>query len=246
MICRNCLHQVDTKEQPFVCCNGLCTDVYHATCVGLNKEAVAAVSPPNRNSFWLCDDCFDEFLRWRERQGKPAAQTPQENKCVLHRDVEELKAKVDAIMSIVSNNATSPSDAVMRHSTPTLSPQNEIDSRVENSHSGTSFALDNSQPNTDQIDDSFALVLTNIDGSVTERDIQQMVSRCLGAPDGECENIRKLVPRWVDCTTLDYVSFKVSLNSRWKSAAMKSSTWPGNVKFREFKKRQAAWKPENL
>lgn len=52
----------------------------------------------------------------------------------------------------------------------------------------------------------------------------------------ECKNVKKLVPRWVDCSSLDSILFKIVLDHEWKSSPMMSSTWPNNIKFREFKK----------
>lgn len=241
MNCRKCLHHVKTADQPFIFCNGLCTGVYHAACVGLNNESLAAVSPPNKNSFWLCDDCLSKFVQWREGEKDSTDRVGS----VLHRDVEVLKSKVDAIMSILGPSSTCcQSDSAIRHSTPHSTPQ--LESGRTNQHSETPFAPDVSRQSPDEAnsaDESFALLLTNIDGSVSEEDVQQMVSRCLGACDDDCKEVRKLVPRWVDCNNLDYVSFKVVLNKKWKLTALTPSVWPKHVKFREFMRRQCTWKP---
>ncbi|XP_062703808.1 uncharacterized protein LOC134286241 [Aedes albopictus] len=253
MDCGKCLQLVETNAQPFVYCNGMCGRVFHATCVGVEIDDLPAVSPPKRNSFWLCDECFDEFLQWRETHKKspPQIQTSRAPECDLHRDVEVLKAKVEAIMTTLSANIASPPDNAIRHSTPVSSLQidcgsREISSQCETSSSPNQTERFTNALNGDDRDDSFALMLTNIDCNVTEEDVQQMVSRCLGARYAECNNVRKLVPRWIDCSNLDYISFKVVLSRKWKPAAMTSSTWPKNVKFREFKRRQTTWKPSDL
>ncbi|XP_062534865.1 uncharacterized protein LOC134204057 [Armigeres subalbatus] len=154
--------------------------------------------------------------------------TCDEPKCVLHDDIIELKAKIDSIMSMLSSNGECSSDTVMKLSTPNQQTLLDDSARVSN---GANY--------------SFALLLTNIDSSVSEDDVQVMVSRCLGACDTECKSIRKLVPRWVDTSSLDYISFKIVLNRKWKSIAMMPSTWPRNVKSREFRQRQCTWKPDD-
>ncbi|XP_062533754.1 uncharacterized protein LOC134202778 [Armigeres subalbatus] len=170
-----------------------------------------------------------------------------EPKCALHRDVEELKAKVETIMSLLAPNVKCSANSAMQHSTPKTSPKfsntapyvstGRIESFVPPDASSRSFTSTN-------MEESFAMVLTNIDGSVSEKDVQEMVTRCLGACDKECVNVRKLVPRWVDSNTLDYISFKIVLDTKWKSAALTPTTWPKNVKFREFRQNLCTWKPD--
>ncbi|XP_062554294.1 uncharacterized protein LOC134219560 [Armigeres subalbatus] len=155
-----------------------------------------------------------------------------EPKSALHQDVEELKAKVETIMSLLASNVNCSANIVMQHSTPRTSPKcTNTSPYVPNSRIEPFVPYDAPNRSFDctSVEESFALVLTNIDSSVSEKDIQEMVSRCLGACHKECVNVRKLVPRWVDSNTLDYISFKIVRDTKWKSAAMKSTTWPKNV-----------------
>ncbi|XP_029713426.1 uncharacterized protein LOC115260661 [Aedes albopictus] len=246
MECKKCLLPVVTKDQPYIYCNALCAAIYHAACVGLNTAELAAVSPPNKNSCWMCDVCLVEFVQWRkehsEKMNEPIAATVPEPTYVLQRDVDELKAKVASILSVITSHENNHSDTRICHSTPNSSRQKEEGT------SEISNAFDTASRLPDSIcdDENFDLLLTNIDGSVSEEDVHLMVSRCLGTFENERINVRKLVPRWVDCSALDYVSFKIVLNRKWKSAAMMSSTWPKNIRFREFKKLRCPWKPDVL
>nr|XP_029712066.1 uncharacterized protein LOC115256982 [Aedes albopictus]XP_029715015.1 uncharacterized protein LOC115258760 [Aedes albopictus] len=249
MECKKCLLPVVTKDQPYVYCNALCAAVHHAACVGLNTAELAAVSPPHKNSCWMCDECLVEFVQWRkernEKMNEPIAATaPEHNepKCVLQRDVDELKAKVDSILSVITSHENNHTDAWIRHSTPKSSRPMECGSSEVTVASETASRL----PDSICENENFDLLLTNIDGSVSEEDVQLMVCRCLGTRDNECINVRKLVPRWVDCSAFDYISFKIVLNRKWKSVAMMPSTWPRNIRFREFKKVRFPWKPDIL
>nr|XP_029720845.1 uncharacterized protein LOC115262586 [Aedes albopictus] len=159
-------------------------------------------------------------------------------KCVLQRDVDELKAKVPNLLPGLNNHT----DAWIRHSTPKSSRPMECGSSEVTNASETASRL----PDSICENENFDLLLTNIDGSVSEEDVQLMVCRCLGTRDNECINVRKLVPRWVDCSAFDYISFKIVLNRKWKSVAMMPSTWPRNIRFREFKKVRFPWKPDIL
>ncbi|XP_021709635.1 uncharacterized protein LOC110679416 [Aedes aegypti] len=164
-----------------------------------------------------------------------------EPKCVLERDVEELKSKVETILSMLASHA----DSVVRHSTPTSSIVFDDTVKGSNLISEMSYAPGRLSESIGGVD-NFDLLLTNINATVSEEDVQRMVCRCLGARDNECNNVKKLVPRWVDCSTLDFVSFKIVLDRKWKPAAMMSSTWPKNIKFREFKRRLCTWKPDDM
>lgn len=246
MDCKKCHLPVYTKDQPFIYCNGLCAAVHHATCVGINKVELAAVSPPNKNSFWLCDECLVEFVRWRKERCEIESVSivipDSEPKCVLERDVKELKSKVESILTLLASQENVHADSVIRFSTPNLS--RILDDTVRESTINETPSVPVRLSDSAGGDESFDLLLTNIDASVSEEDVQRMVCRCLGASDNECNNVRKLVPRWIDCSTLDFVSFKIVLDRKWKSAAMTSSTWPKNIKFREFRRKMCTWKPD--
>ncbi|XP_062716299.1 uncharacterized protein LOC115265681 [Aedes albopictus] len=256
MDCKKCALPVETSIQPFIHCNGLCAAIHHAACVGLDTPNLAAVSPPYKNSFWLCDECIDEFVCWRndrsanakELSSRPELSLNPEQQSALQRDVEELKGKVESILSTLTTTASClPNTEMMRHSTPNSSRQFSREMSGTNACNVTPSVSAASERLTESaVDESFALLLTNIDGNVSEEDVQLMVARSLGAYDDECRNIKKLVPRWVDCSTLDYVSFKIILHCKWKPAAMMSTTWPRYVKFREFRRRECTWKPDNL
>lgn len=171
MDCKKCYLPVNTKDQQYIYCNGLCAAVHHAICVGLNTVQLAAVSPPNKNSFWLCDECLVEFVRWRkercEMESVSIASAPDpEPKCVLERDVEELKSKVETILSMLASHA----DSVVRHSTPTSSIVFDDTVKGSNLISETSYAPSRLSESIGG-DDNFDLLLTNINATVSEEDV---------------------------------------------------------------------------
>ncbi|XP_062702089.1 uncharacterized protein LOC134285415 [Aedes albopictus] len=271
MNCKKCVLPVDTRSQPFIHCNGLCAAIHHAACVGLENADLAAVSPPKRNSFWLCDDCFAEFICWRNERtesakgssARPDHSLSQKQEYAPQRDVDELKAKVECLLlsTLTTTASCHPNTEMIRHSTPNSSrqPDREMSGINDSSVTPSASVPVVSERSTDSTvgDENFSekdplrtfapcelLPRITLDGNVSEEDIQLMVARCLGACDAECRNVRKLVPRWVDCSALDYVSFKVILHCKWKATAMMSTTWPRYVKFREFRRRECTWKPD--
>lgn len=79
-----------------------------------------------------------------------------------------------------------------------------------------------------------SLFLTNIDRFATEKEVECMVRRSVGIEMEEEINVIKLVPKWKNVSLLDYASFRVVLDIRWKTVVMNSDTWPTGIKFREF------------
>lgn len=93
--------------------------------------------------------------------------------------------------------------------------------------------------------EDFSLFVSNIDSTVSELDIRRMVSRALNTPDPERIDVSKLVSKWNNNQPPDFISFKVTLNRKWKDQALNPLIWPKYVKFREFILRQnVTWRPE--
>lgn len=223
-------------------CEGKCSKRFHAACVGLDKEQWNALS---NNVIWLCDCCMADFCKYRDR--RDPLQSTNETRSV---DVEiaELKTKIDVILStLVSIAVPKPPSSVENaqcHSTPVSS---------SNTRGGTNSLCDyrfadvcenDEQHSQNDVNNTFDLYLTNISPNVTELEISAMVSRCLGINSNDNLNVKKLVSKGKDCSKLDYVSFKVTLNEHYKLLAMSSNTWPERVKYREFVNRHNdTWKP---
>lgn len=182
-----------------------------------------------------------EFCKFREM---PA--TPVENKTSLEADVKELKQTVASIVDSISKmgplaNVTAP---FAMHSTPIASSKlmDGTNDTYNTNENECSVLLPNTlEPET------FALFLTNIDKRATEYDVSQMVLRSLGAAESDYIDVVKLVPRWKDFNSLDFVSFKIVLNENWKAKAMTASTWPKGIKFRKFiNKQNETWRPTTM
>lgn len=78
----------------------------------------------------------------------------------------------------------------------------------------------------------FWLYLTGFHPSVLEEDITKIINRCLDTTEPPV--IIRLTPKGKDVSSYSFVSFKVGLNMCHKETALLASTWPRNVKFREF------------
>lgn len=267
-VCKKCSLSIDNKVELFTVCEGDCAGFFHAQCVGLSENEVIVLSS---SIIWLCDECMDVFRRARDSKNSRkdafsqthfdsrnadglGSHSPdnmmnsEANEKSIVNEVNELKdavAKImDTLAKIVPTVPTDTSDdPPLLHSTPVSSFM------LQEGTNACSMTVNNSEGPSQQCvmdDKHFSLLLTNIDASVVECDIHRMVAQALGIDTlyPEYIDVVKLVSNWKTCNALDYVSFKVVLDNRWKQKAMNPSTWPKGVRFREFvKKRSNTWKP---
>lgn len=242
-MCKKCSRSVDPKTELFTVCEGDCACSFHATCVGLSERDVIALS--SLNIIWLCDECMGRFRRMRDgiRSDSSAVEpvNSETNKKSIEDEISELKDAVAGIMNTLAKCVPTDSsiEPPLLHSTPVPS------SKLLDGTNACGSIVNNEECEID--DDDFSLLLTNIDVSVAECDVHRMVAQALGIGTLHPESIDvvKLVPHWKNRKTMDYVSFKVVMENRWRSKAMNPSTWPKGVKFREFIRRHnSTWKPD--
>lgn len=256
MQCNTCSHIIDRKAERYTVCEGKCAKRYHAACVGLTDETMRALF--SKNVLWMCDECLLDFCNSRDADENNVEADPRADPCCSHQSVcetqiEELKLKVTEIMETLATMIPARTQLqperhsrqhVEQHSTP-VSP-----SPIHNGHlfhgtkerSVCDTMSDNlSLAQNDHVD-TFSLFVTNIDRNTTELDIENLVCECLETVDRTKVRVRRLVSkqREHDC---DFVSYKIDLDRKWRSLAMKPSTWPSNIKFREFENRCTFWKP---
>lgn len=237
-VCKKCSLSIDFKADPYTVCEGECAGFFHASCVGVSEDALCMLSC---NIIWMCNECLNNFRRWRDNIHCDSADAINTQTC-LDEEVNLLKKAVFEIQQTLSNvvRVTPTKNASLLHSTPI-----PISSRILFDGTGANGLHAESDENGSTTnEDEFSLFLTNIDKSATERDIRLMVCRALDAPEPEHIEVVKLVSKW-NQRSRDYVSFKVILNRKWKSRALDPVTWPKKNKFREFvnMSQNVTWKP---
>lgn len=161
----------------------------------------------------------------------------------LEDDVKELQTNVADIMNAIASITNIPNIV----STSATTASNESFALLNGTNVNKLGAVSNDdyhQQRQKAIDDGeFAMLLTNVDVSVSETDIQQMASQAIGTPEPECINVTKLVSKWKS-RNLDFVSFKIVFDSKFKTRALNPMIWPRSIKFREFVHRNTqTWKP---
>lgn len=236
--CKKCAVCIYTEFGLFVVCAGPCRNSYHMSCVGISKEQLRAISS---GLLWLCSECRLAFNDWRnDEQSSTIAPAPN----VIHADILELKTQVSTIMDTlhqITLRDTSDARPNILHSTPVETA--DVMNGTNDSYKNVTEPESAEQYETTTDAGCFSLFLSNIDSSATDNDVKTMVYRCLSLPAVEHLGLIKLVSKHMDCRLLDYVSFKVILDQKWKDLAMQASTWPPGIRFREFRHSTQTWKP---
>lgn len=251
MECNKCSLAIDRKTERYTICEGKCAKRYHAACVGLSEATVCALF--SKNILWMCDECLVDFCSMRDANSVECTDTEIDDTSphpsTITSDVAELKLKVaqitETLATIVAQRTTQSQQLPfeMRHSTPVVPPVRgtSLLDGTNTYHKDNTEGLSVSPANSDN--NEFALFLTNIDCHTTEDHISRLVHSSLEINNSTKLKVHKLVPRGRTCNELDYVSFKVTLDAGLKTKALKPSTWPLGIKFREFESRNFTWKP---
>lgn len=208
----------------------------------------------SKNVLWFCDRCLCSFDDWKKK-----LEADKADSLALARDIATIKTQVadiiETIGSYSSMLSSSPlSTTAVRHSTPIQTSKvldgtnsrhtftnEDMQSDVHDDRLQSTQIADDTNANDSHRDESCLLFLTNIDPQVTEREVKLMVCQCLNAPLEDLKSVKKLVPKGMQ--NLDYVSYKIELNVKWKHRALEASTWPCGIKFREFIRQSTPWKP---
>lgn len=229
-ICETCKAEF-VPEDIVVSCEGLCEGqrYFHFRCVGLSYDEGCACL--HRNVFWMCDSCTDAIKRDRFRKSFVERQS---NEYAEKSEVDSLKSEVNRISAIVSQ-LTENSIAMPKEST--------VESPTTCNSLLSSTKLNTSDPAAlSSNDTNLQLYISNIAPDVTVSEVKHMVRESLQAD--EVLHVKCLAPSWMDISTLNYVSFKVTVDAKFRDVAFRIANWPLGVRCREFRDlSNSVWRP---
>lgn len=78
----------------------------------------------------------------------------------------------------------------------------------------------------------FWLYLSRIHPSVKSESVEKLVKDCVHCQDPV--TVVPLVKRGADTSRMNFISFKVGMDSKFRETALNSDTWPQGILFREF------------
>lgn len=252
----HCSLSIQERDNDVITCKGACAGSFHANCIGMKMFHINVLTILSKNVLWMCDGCMSEFqTTYNYASGGPSMacndeMLPKSREMSMEDDIKELKNNVADIMTAIASitkmpNSVPKSARVSSQGDSVIPRSQRAPLSGNNVGAFSNYECDRERQNA--IDDrEFAILLTNVDVSVSEIDIMQMASQAIGIDDPECINVTKLVSKWKS-HNLDFVSFKVVMDSKFKSRALSPMIWPRNIKFREFVHRSTqTWKPNLL
>ena len=182
MQCKKCPHLIHVSNGLFAVCRGPCSQAFHISYAGINKEQLASFS---KNIVWICDFCLRGFHKWSKTSATA-------DSVELKRDVTQLKKQVDGILNLLDQIQSQSSSAIaldrQSSSTPIVSSTKLYDGSGTSSSYvvlDTNISRPGCSEKQNRDDENFALFLTNIDHTVSETEVKVMVSQCLGMPPAD-------------------------------------------------------------
>lgn len=234
--CEACKVEI-VAEDIVVACEGLCEAQrhFHARCVGLSYDEGCACL--HRNIFWMCDSCRDAIERGRFRN---SFTDKNSSGFATKNEVECLKSEVNRINAIVSQMVTSSNASKQPTPEQPVVRDPVCRSPLSSTRMNASDHLDILASN----DTVLQLYVSNIAPDVTEHEVKQMVCESIGAND--VYHVKCLAPSWRDTSTLNCISYKVTVDAKLRDCAFKASNWPSGVRCREFRDfSNSVWRPSS-
>jgi len=240
--CDRCAKTVKDNDD-FVGCMGFCDHVVHLRCTKMNKSFLKIVSESS-NLCWLCDECSKlmKLARFRDTMSSVGAALTsisakqdsihEELKLEIAKNgkqIAELAKKIS-----VGTPTRSRSSVFLARPTPKRPREDEsIESLITKPLiGGTRLTGEFSVATVPIPEDLFWVYLSRIHPSVEPAAIEKLCKTGL-----KCEEPVKVIPlvkKGSDLSTLNFISYKIGVDSKYRDAALNPETWPTGVLFREF------------
>lgn len=252
--CGRCTLPIGGMEER-IRCDGCCKTEYHLSCTKLNVYDLHRCTD-NDNLLWMCDNCLysfrKQFLAPSCTANKPSpekrneSENASENESVMESTLRSLQLEVVQIKQCISDMKSSMNfSSVNRSIEPqTSTPQRSSGERMSLNQNNSSQLLVGSSSQSMLANDArkFWIFFTRVAKHVSVEAIKEMVSNSLRLNDPP--DVVKIIPHWSNFDNLRYVSFKVGVDWRYKDMAVRDSTWPAGLLFREFIRRESCyWEP---
>lgn len=238
-ICHECNYNITCKD-PVVTCSAFCDGAirYHAVCVGLSVQEGLACS--NKNIFWVCNRCRNEFVSRRSR---------------IHiKDYEEPSGKDIGFMKLEMKNMQTLLNSLVQRletfstSQPTVVLSNVHDDQpvAESSRLQTSSTIEPMMFTSTDIDRDAhkSLFISNIANDVSDDEVKEMVNKTVGA--NSVVSLKCLISPWKEKSSLDFISYKLVISQKDWNSGPHTYDWPTGIRCREFKDRMnSTWRPRH-
>lgn len=241
---RNCDHCGESVRamNDHITCMGFCDTPTHISCAKLNAPFVRNIQERN-NLFWMCKQCTTlmGLTRFKaamtsissaisfitENHGERISELKQaisDNGKQMENRMEMLSKKVTASTPLSSKSTGGQPAFKRRREETSRDPKPLI--------GGTKTVPSNSVLTVPEPKEQFWLYLSRIHPSVKTEAVMSLVKDCL-----QCEepiNVVPLVKKNADLAAMNFISFKIGMDMKYRNVALEPATWPNGIVFREF------------
>lgn len=230
--CDRCARAMKRLDEA-VTCMGFCDHVAHQRCVSDNKDVVKAISD-SPNLYWMFAECTNlmKIIRFRNvvsslgttineiTRGQEVANAELKTELAKQREqIAELSKRIGlATPSRAGSNSRRRTEENSQPVKPLLGG-----TRTTNEVSVTTVP----QPNKTL----FWIYLSRLHPSVKPEAIEKITKDGLN-----CESVKAipLVKKGTDLKSLNFISYKVGVDPKHRTAALDPAMWPEGILFREF------------
>lgn len=246
--CDRCAKAIKRVDEVLTCM-GFCEHVVHLRCASVDKS-IAKVISESPNLHWMCDECSKlmKIARFRNTISS-VGNTMNEftrNQEAANAELKNELAKHSEQIAQLSNRINLSTPTLPASTSRRTIKRRRVDNvpQVAKPLLGGTKAIDDINVLTVAPPAALCWIyLSRLHPSV-KSDIVEKITR-----DGlHCESAKAipLVKQGTDVKSLNFISFKVGIDPKYREAALNPSSWPKGILFREFEDSRASnyWLPE--
>ncbi|XP_053690826.1 uncharacterized protein LOC128739368 [Sabethes cyaneus] len=239
-VCEQCAKPVQA-DGDHVKCMGFCDQLVHAKCAKMNA-AFLKVLRERKNLLWMCDECVKLIKMTRFKGVMSSVSCAVSSIASSHGEaVGELKQailvngqRIEQLSKSVSEAATTP--LTSRYATAEPPKKRRREERIMGSKpllAGTKSSTSQTVLTVSPPKKLFWLYLSRIRPTVKPEAILELVQDCLQS-SGDPIKVIPLIKKDADLYAMNYISFKVGMDEKYRDIALDTGTWPHGLLFREF------------
>lgn len=255
-ICYSCSNDIEISDSPHTVTCFVCEKSFHGnSCIGLTKPQLKVIKDV-KGLLWSCEHCsittFPKYVCKKLNDISHSESNGKSHDVLLNRidlltsEVSQLKKNFDSISDsddlvggkrFRNGRPITPRSTSSRFEWPPKSSTSTIVSSL--AVKGTSSELTTLKV----IEEPILYHVSRFSIETSEEELQTWISEKLLVTNDQQVKCTKLVPKGRELSSLEFVSFKVSIPKALEEKIMDASIWPTNITVRPFEQR--AFLPRN-
>lgn len=235
--CEHCGMPV-ISESDHIACMGFCDQVTHIKCAKLNDQFVKYIQERS-NVFWTCKQCAHLMNLARFKTVMSSIGSALSTITESHGEkITEIKRAISdngKKMELLSRKVTASTPLSSRSAEGQPAQKRRREENVKESKplvGGTKTSIANDVLTVPPPKELFWLYLSRIHPSVKPEAVMKLAKDNLQCDDPI--HVVSLIKKNADLSSLNFISFKIGLDVKYRDVALDPATWPHGILFREF------------